>query len=529
MTLRTLKLAHPVKLALLAGMLATGAQAQDLRIGFKAAVENADPAQLYTPNRNVHLQVYEPLINQDEKLHMQPGLATSWRSVDPTTWEIKLQPNVKFQDGSPFTAEDVIFTIRRIQTSEGVRTYRIYTRDVAAMEAVDATTLRIHTNTPAALLPVNLTAFGIVSAKAAKDATNDDFNGGRAAVGTGPYRWVKFTPGQNVLLERNPGYWGAAAPWAHVEYRFVANDSARVAALLAGDLDVIDTVPPNLFSRISSSDRTQLVTTTSSFTLYFQLDQFRDASPFVTTIDGQKMEKNPLRDVRVRQAMSLALNRVSIAKGAMEDGAEPAGQFKATGFDGNAPSVVAPAADPTRARKLLADAGYPQGFGLTIHCTNDRYAGDAKVCQTIAQMLTAIGIRTQVEALPASVFFRRAGSDAAVPEFSAQMSIYSNLVGLGIEDMNALVRSVDSKRGFGASNRGRYSSAALDQALADAGSTFDDAKRDVLVQKATEMAIADQALIPVFFMKASWGLRRGLAMQARGDQNTFASDVRPAP
>ena len=519
----------PLTAILLAALLAAiPAAAQDLRIGFKAAVDNADPAQLYTPNRNVHLQVYEPLIRQDAQSRLLPGLARSWRSLDPLTWELKLEPRAVFQDGTPFTAEDVIFTVKRIQVSEGTRTYRIYTRDIASMDAPDPHTLLIHTTTPAAGLPVNLTAFGIVSAKAAKDATGEDFNGGRAAIGTGPYRWVRYTPGQSVLLERNPAYWGGPVRWARVEYRFIPNDSARVAALLAGDVDVIDTVPPNLFERIRTDERTQLVTTISGFTLYLSIDQFRDNSPFVSGNDGKPIP-NPMRDLRVRQAMSLALNRVSISKGAMEDGAEPAGQFMPPGFEGYDPALPPPSPDAPRARRLLAEAGYAQGFGLTLHCTNDRYVGDAKVCQTVAQMLGAVGIRTAVDTLPATVFFRRAGTPSSDPEFSAQMSIYSNLVGVGLENMNSLVRTSDPQLGLGSSNRGRYSRPALDRALAAAATAFDPVAQDALVRTATQLAIADQAIIPIFHMKASWGIRRGLTMQARGDQNTYASDVRPAP
>lgn len=521
--------------AVLAALLLLGAgvwgpaSAQELRIGLKAAVDSADPAQLYTPNRNVHLQVYEPLVAQDAQSKLLPGLAVSWRSVDPLTWELKLRPGVLFQDGSPFTAEDVMFTIRRIQVSEGLRTYRIYTRDIVAMEAPDPLTVVLRTRQPAAGLPVNLTAFGIVSARAAKDAGAEDFNGGRAAVGTGPYRWVKLTQGQSVVLERNPGWWGGTAPWARVEYRFIPNDSARVAALLAGDMDVIDTVPPNLFERIESDARTRLVTTVSSFTLYLQLDQFRDVSPFVTLGEGRRGPPNPLRDVRVRQAMSLALNRVSIARGAMEDGAVPAGQFMPPGFDGHDPGVTPRVADVARARRLLAEAGYPQGFGLTVHCTNDRYVGDAKVCQTVAQMLGAAGIRTAVETLPAAVFFRRAGNATTEPEFSAQMAIFSNLVGVGIETMNSLVFTVDATRGYGSSNRGRYSSAGLDASLSAAMAAFDPSEQERLVRAAVRQAIEDVAVIPIFHMKASWGLRRGLGLVARGDQNTFANDVRPEP
>jgi peptide/nickel transport system substrate-binding protein len=210
----------------------------------------------------------------------------------------------------------------------------------------------------------------------------------------------------------------------------------------------------------------------------------------------------------------------------MEGGVEPAGQFMAAGFSGHDPALPPPAADPAQARRLLAEAGYPQGFHLTVACTNDRYAGDGRVCQTIAQMLTAIGIRTQVEALPAAVFFRRGGNARSDSEFSAQMSIYSSLVGLGSENMAALVHTNDPAHGFGVANRGRYSNPALDQLLAAAGVVFDPAQRDAMVRQATELAIEDQALIPIFFMKGAWGLRRGLRMIPRGDQYTFATDIR---
>jgi peptide/nickel transport system substrate-binding protein len=524
MTMRNLRAAVlSISLAASCGV----AQAQDLRIGFKAQVDSSDPHQLYTPNRNVQLLVYEPLVAQDAHLRLLPALAESWRHLDDTTWEFKLR-DVRFQDGSPFTAADVIFSIRRAQATEGVRTYRIYARDVAAMEAKDAHTLIIHTPRAAPLLPTNLAAFGIVSAHAAEGATDADFNGGRAAVGTGPYRWVKLTPGAQVELARNPDYWGGVEPWAHVYYRFVANDSARAAALLAGDLDVIDTVPPSLYDRIRGSGRTTLITETSNFTLYFALDQFRDRSPFVTDLAGKPLDRNPLRDVRVRQAMSLALNRVAIAERAMEGGAEPAAQFEPEGFDGYDPKLPPPPADPARGRRLLAEAGYPEGFGLTIHCTSDRYAGDARVCQTIAQMLTSIGIKTQVDALPAAVFFRRAGNAASEPEFSAQMSIFSSLSSIGLENMNSLVRTASASLGFGASNRGRYSNPALDRALELAETTFDDALREQRVREATEMVIADQGVIPVFYWKGSWGLRKGLTLQPRGDQYTYPTGIRAA-
>lgn len=515
--------------ALAAGLLlAAPVAAQELRIGMKAQVDNADPHQLFTPNRNVQLHVYEPLAWQDERLRPVPRLATSWRVLDPLTWEFTLREGVTFQDGSSLTTEDVIFSIRRAQEIEGARTYRVYVRNIVAMEASGPRTVVIRTNEPSPMLPSMLTSFGIVSAKAARDAQQSDWNGGRAAIGTGPYRWIRFTPGQDVVLERNASYWGGAEPWSRVNFRFVPNDSARVAALLAGDLDVIDTVPPSLHARVRESDRTHMLSATSSFTLYMQVDQKRDRSPFVTGPDGQALDRNPLRDRRVRQAITHSLNRTAIAERAMEGAAEPAGQFQPPGFIGHVPSIAPPAFDPALSRRLLSEAGYPNGFGITVHCTSDRFAGDGRVCQTVGQMLTAIGIRAQVDAMPASVFFRRAGTATADPDFSMLMSIFSGLPGTGQENMAALLRTFDAPTGLGMANRGRYSSPALDRLLATADATMDDAQRERLVAQATTLAMEDVALMPIFFWKASWGLRRGLTMTPRGDQYTYATDIRAA-
>lgn len=513
-------------ITLAAALLATPLAAQDLRIGMKAQVDGADPHQLFTPNRNVQLHVYEPLAWQDERLHPQPRLATSWRVVDPLTWEFTLREGVTFQDGSPLTAEDVIFSIRRAQEIDGARTYRVYVRDIVGLEAVGPRVVRIRTSAPAPTLPAMLTSFGIVSARAARDATTADWNGGRAAVGTGPYRWIRFTPGQDVQLERHPGYWGGAEPWQRVSFRFVPNDSARVAALLAGDLDVIDTVPPGLYARVRDSERTHLLTATSGFTLYMQLDQKRDRSPFVTGADGQVLDRNPLRDRRVRQAITHALNRTAIAERAMEGAAEPAGQFMPPGFIGHVPSIAPPAFDPALSRRLLTEAGYPNGFGITVHCTSDRFAGDGRVCQSVGQMLTAIGLRAQVDAMPAAVFFRRAGTATTDPDFSMLMSIFAALPGTAAENMASLLRTFDPPTGLGSSNRGRYSNAELDRLLARADSTMDDAERERLVAQAVSMAMDDVALVPIFFWKGSWGLRRGLTMTPRGDQYTYATDIR---
>jgi peptide/nickel transport system substrate-binding protein len=506
---------------------AAPSHAQELRIGFKAAVDSADPHLNYTPNRNVQLHVWEPLVFQDAFMRPIPGAASSWRPVDDTTWEFTLRENLRFHDGTPVTGEDVAFSIRRARAITGLRTFVVQTRSVAAAEAKDARTVVIRTNGPAPLLPSQMAVIAIVSARAAQDATEADFNGGRAAIGSGPYRWVRLTPGQDVVIERAESHWRAPEPWQRVSFRFIANDSARVAALLAGDVDVIDNVPPTLAGRIRDSDRTQLVSGAGLFTLYMYLDQFRERVVFATGADGQPLDRNPIRDGRVRQAMSLAINRTALAERAMEGGADAIGQFAAAGFLGHDPGIGVPPHDPARARALLAEAGYPNGFNLTIQCTNDRFAGDARTCQAIAQMLTAVGIRTTVEALPSAVFFRRAnGGPGLDPEFTAFLAIFASSTGVASESMATILRTRDPARGHGSLNRGRYSNPALDAALDRVDTTLDDAERERLTRAAVRIAMEDHAILPILSLRAGYGVRRGFTLEPRGDGYTFATSIR---
>ena len=197
----------------LAVLLAWPAGAQELRIGFKAAVDGADPHLNFTPNRNVQLHVYEPLVFQDEFMRPLPGAASSWRAIDDRAWEFTLREGLTFHDGTPVTAEDVVFSIRRARAITGLRTFVAQTRSIASAEAVDARRVIIRTNGPAPLLPNQMGVIAILSARAAEGAVEADFNGGRAAIGTGPYRWGRLTPGQDVVLERHATHWAPLPPW----------------------------------------------------------------------------------------------------------------------------------------------------------------------------------------------------------------------------------------------------------------------------------------------------------------------------
>lgn len=525
-----LKLAKSVLLVLVlaGGFFGTEVVAQTLRIGMKAAADGSDPHQSYSPNRNIQMHVYESLVFQDQNLWPVPGIAESWRSIDSDIWEFRLREDIKFHDGTPLTAADIAFSLRRAAAAKGLRTYSAQMRSVLDVQEVDQRTVRIKTRGPAPLLPNNLASIMIVSSAAVgADATEDDFNGGRAAIGTGPYRWIRFNRGQDVVLERAAAHWAPSEPWQRVVFRFISNDSARVSALLAGDVDVIDAVPPALYGRVRTDQRSRLLTATSGFNFYLYIDSGREKSPFVTGPDGQALDRNPLRDRRVRLALSHALNRVALAERAMEGGAEAAGQIAPQGFIGHVTDLGIPAFDPQRARSLLAEAGYPQGFGLTLHCTGDRFAGDARSCQAMGQMFTAIGIKTEIEALPTAIFFRRANRGVSgEPEFSISASMFFTTTGAAPEGLSTILRTFNPELGHGASNRGRYSDPQLDQMLSLIEATLDDTKREELTQQAVRRVMQEAAIIPVFFVRSAWGMTRNLTVTPRGDQYTMATGIR---
>ena len=504
------------------------AAADELRIGMKGVVDGADPHQSFSPNRNVQLHVYEPLVFQDAHLLPIPGLAESWRPLDPLTWEFTLRPGVRFHDGSPLTPADAAFSIMRAQAATGIRTYAATVRNVVSVEPTGERTFIIRTREPTPLQPANLTSVAIVSAKAAANATTADWNGGKAAIGTGPYRFIRWRPSQDVQLERNPDYWGAKEPWDRVVFRFIPNDSARVAALLAGDVDIADTLPPELYDRVRSAEGFKLVTTDSIFTDYLYLDSMSPNIVNATGPDGQKLDKNPLADLRVREAMDHALNRTALAERAMQGGAIPADQVAAPGLSGHVEGLEPAKYDPALSKQLLAEAGFPQGFNLTIACTSDRFAGDSRTCQTVAQMLTAVGIKVTVDALPTVIYFRRFATitPSGSSELSAAISMFGSTTGIGSESMNTSFRTPDAERGLGQGNRRFFSDPKLDAMLARIDVTFDDAERERLTAEAVRYAMAQRAALPLVFLKASWGLRRDLTLQPRADQYTLAMTVR---
>ncbi len=509
-----------------ASVLAASAFAQSISIGLSGDITAFDPHYHNVgPNNAAAAHVFERLVGMDERQRLVPALATSWRAVNDTTWEFKLRKGVKWHDGSDFTADDVIFTVDRVpKVPNSPSSFTTYVKNIKAITAPDAHTLMITTEKPHPLLPNDLSLVYVISKKAATGASTEDFNSGKAAVGTGPYKYSRFAKGDRLELVRNDAWWGGKTPWDKATLRIITNDPARVAALLSGDIQVIENAPTSDMTRLKNDKNLSLARVGSNRIIFLHMDSNRDVSPFVTDKAGKPLAKNPLKDARVRKALSLAINRDAMVSKVMEGEAIAAGQPLPDGYPGTSKNLKPDKFDAAAAKKLLAEAGYPDGFGITIHAPNNRYVNDEQIAQAVAQMLTRVGISTKVEAMPSSVFFSR----ATKLDFSLMLLGWSAGSGEMSDSLRPLLGTFDTKKGWGNANRGRYSNAKVDAMLDDALVTINDAKREALLARATEIAMADQGIVPLHFQMNVWAMKKNLAYTPRTDEFTLAWLVKPA-
>ena len=501
------------------------AMAADIRMAVRTDVSSVDPHyHVYVPNRTLMRHVFDTLVMADPRGKLYPGLAASWQVLRDDLWEFKLRENVKFHDGTVVTADDVAFTFGRAPTvPNSPSSYSIYTKLIERIEVVDPLTVRIHTKGPAATLLADLEAIGIVSRRAAEGKASSDFNSGVAAIGSGPYRFVEWIPGNRIIYRRNPDYWGGVEPWDTVTVRPIANDGARVAAMLSGDVDMIEGVPGVDRARIATTPALALHECEAFRIVYVHMDSARDVSPQITDAQGAPLAKNPLMDVRVRRAISMAINREGLAERLLNGMARPAGQYVPNGIAGTSDKLKPLPFDLEGARRLMKEAGWEAGFNVVLNTSNDRFPQDAQVGQAVGQMLARIGIRTEVQPMPAAILFSR-GSKL---EFSLMLSGWVG-TGEASSPLTALMATYDAKAGMGQSNRGRWSNAAFDVALGSALRTLDDGKRNAFYAQAAEIAVAEMGVVPVYFTVNSWATRKDLTYAARGDETSLAMGVRPA-
>lgn len=482
--------------------------ARSLTMAVASDVTSLDPHYHNTAiNHATGDHIYEPLTFQDATGKVIPMLAKSFRLVDDQTWEFELHPNVTFHDGTPLDPEDVAFTVARIPAVKGPSSYTHFIESIVGVERISATTFRLKTRFPDPFLSFNLAGAKILSRTIHKDAATPDFNSGKLAVGTGPYRFVSYTRGDRLILKSNPQWWGARdvatkQPWDDVVIRPITADASRMAALLSGEVDLADRVPPDDFDRVRNDKKLKLFSVRGHQVAYLFPDSTRDVLP--QTFDkktGAPLAANPLKDRRVREAISLAINRKAIAEVVMRGGSFPAEQMVAPGAIGRDDSLPMLEYDPARARKLLAEAGYPDGWKWTIVAPNGLFAGDSKIAQAVAQMLARVGIETQLETMVNAMF---------IPKINARehpMFMMSYLSSTSITVLRSVWITKGSGPGNGVANRMQYSNPELDRVFLGSVTRMDDVQRARELAQAMRIGIEDLATIPVVFAGYSWGSR----------------------
>ena len=515
--------------------------AQSLKIALSAEPTAADPHyHKMTANDALSAHIYGTLVARDADMKLVPGLATSWKTTDDLTWEFKLRDAVKFSNGQPFTSKDVLFTICRTLNNETnvSASYTELSKRIADVQMPDAHTVIIKTREPFPLMPAEMARNlpivwnGIVEhGKLNFDPkkgcgvtgawpTVADFNNLKDTIGTGPYLLKSYVKGSGIELARNDSYWGPKPYWKEVKFVPVPNAGPRLTGLLSGDFDVIENPAARDLPRIKENPKFGFIATPSSRLIFFQPDIGRNPSPFVKAPNGA----NPLQDVRVRRAISMAIDRKAITTRIMDGMATPAYQYMPDGMFGALPRAPEIKYDAEGAKKLLAEAGYPNGFEITLSSTNDRYINDSQVTQAVAQYLSRVGIKATVDALTASIYFSR----RAKRDFSFSMGGWPSETGEASALFQLWVASLDAPNSLGTSNYGGFANADFDKVYKEAAVTVDPARRKKLLQQATQIALDNVPLIPLHFESTIWAFRKGLAYEGRRDQYTLAMSVTPA-
>nr|WP_321526279.1 ABC transporter substrate-binding protein [uncultured Cohaesibacter sp.] len=513
--------------ALLTSSWMVPAWAVDLTIGRASEQSSIDPQFSRTGNNQMSSQMFfDRLVDFSSNLQVRPGLAASWDHAGDNEWTIHLRPGVTFHDGSAFTADDVIFSLNRAdKVPNSPAPYTDMVSSIASIEKTDDLSLKITTKAPNPALMEDIGRVFIISKKAAEGKTTEDFNTGAATIGTGPYVFEGWKPAESLTMKAYDNYWGKKPEFKDVEIKYISNAAARVAALLSGAVDVIDAVPPQDVSKLEASDNVHVFSAASGRLIYLGLSMRFDQAPGVTDLNGNPLDKNPFKDVRVRKAISLMLDRDLIIDRILGGSGIPAGQLVPEVLGGYNPEIGYDKADPAKARALLAEAGYPDGFGITLNSSNDRFPGDADLVQALGQMLTRGGLKVnEVKALPYAVYSKAASAgDYGAFVFSLGSSTPSSA-----PNLQALLHTYDKAARKGAFNRVRFSYPAFDKALAAATQEFDADKRMANLSDITAMVFEQQPIVPLYWQKVHWAMKNGLKIDAGLSEYTLPQNVSSA-
>ena len=500
--------------------------AQTLRWAAQNDVLTLDPHSQNHATTNAILQhAYEGLVRFSAQYQVEPALATRWTQTSPTQVRFELRRGVKFHDGTPFTADDVVFSFTRIRQPQG--TMSIYVAGVREVRKVDDHTVDLVLDGPNPLLLRNLVNFFIMSkswAEKNRTTNTQDFKAkeenfaSRNVMGTGPYRITGWTPEQRITMTANPDWWDK--PTGNVReviYTPIKSDPTRVAALLSGDVDMLTDVPTQDVGRLRGDSKLKVVDGSEVRTIFIAVDM---GSPEAkgTNVTG----RNPFADKRVRQALSLAIDRQAIQRSTMRGLSVPAALLVAPGVNGHDAALDAPArADAEAARRLLTEAGYPNGFEMRLNCPNNRYVNDEEICQNVVAMWARIGIKATLAAENFAPFIQK------MQNF--EHSAY--LLGWGVANFDAqyTLQSLVRTRTTGADgnfNYSRVSDPTLDR-LVDAMKTETDvAKRNGMIREALIRTRDEVLVIPIHHQVRPWAMKQSVTTIHRADDRPEARFTR---
>jgi peptide/nickel transport system substrate-binding protein len=526
--MKTALLRLPVLSALLSaallafgGSMAPAAQAQTYKFANQGDALSMDPHSL---NESFQLaftgNIYEPLIGRGKKLEVVPALATDWKQTAPTVWRFNLRKNVKFHDGSPFTADDVIFSYKRAQgDGSDVKTY---VGEIKEIRKIDDHAIDIVTAQPFPILPDVVTNWYIMSKKWCEEnrATQPvdkrkgiENTASFKANGTGPYKLRSREPSIRTTLQRNLSYWDRIeGNVQEVVFTPIGNPSTRVAALLSGEIDMMEPVPVQDIARVGANANLKVMQGPELRTIFLGMDQSRNELLF-SNIKG----KNPFKDKRVRQAFYQAIDVNAIQKSVMRGASQPTGLMIAPGITGFPADLNKRAPyDVEGAKKLMAEAGYPQGFEVGMNCPNDRYVNDESICKAVAAMLDRIGVKVNLAAETKGTYFPKI--------LSRNTSFYMLGWTPGSYDSHNPLFAVMSTPGAGGQgqfNLGSYSNARIDELTKAIAIETDVMKRNAMIAEAMKIHQDDFGHVPLHQQTLAWAMKKNVDLVQLADNYMF--------
>ena len=497
------------------------ASAQTIRIANQGDALSLDPHSLNESLQlSVDSNVYETLVGRNKDLSLAPLLATSWKQTSPNVWRFELRKGVQFHDGTPFTADDVVFSFVRAK-GEG-SDMRATLSDIKEVRKVGDLAVEIETAGPFPILPDVISLTMIMSKKWCEEnkATMPvdrrkgiENTASFKANGTGPFRVRERQPNVRTVFTRNGTYWGKIEGNAQeIIFTPIANPSTRVAALLSGEIDVMEPVPVQDIARINATASARVIAGAELRTIFLGMDQKRDELLY-SSVKG----KNPFKDKRVRQAFYQAIDINGIKRTVMRDASRPTALLVGPGINGwNAEQDKRLPFDVEAAKKLLADAGYPQGFEVSLNCPNDRYVNDGQICQSVAANLARIGVKINLVTETKGTYFPKIlRRDTSFYLLGWTPTTYDSHNAL-----SSLTACPDDK-GTGQFNLGAYCNPKLDTLTKQIQSESDKTKRNALIKEAFALHADDVGHLPLHQQSLAWGVSKKVELTQLADNFMF--------